>query len=218
MKEDLNKNPDVNMQEILEKYDPESGVRQLSGALGWIVFLGLLSFSLFQLYTAIFGVFTAQIQRSIHLGFALGLIFILFPAVKSRLKKPKGRFQIAWYDGLLSILGVAVGSYWPLMIQDLVLRVGRLTTLDLVVGVLAIILVLEATRRAVGLPITIIAIVFLVYAHFGPYMPGFMAHRGLSIEQIIQSMFFYNRRDFRYSIRCLCNFYLFIPIVWCLLS
>ncbi|MFD1735569.1 TRAP transporter permease [Bacillus salitolerans] len=178
------------MQELLEKYDPEAGTRKLTGVVGWIVFIGLLSFSLFQLYTAIFGIFTAQIQRSVHLGFALGLIFLLFPAVKGHLKKQKGRFQIAWYDGLLSILGVIVGSYWPLMIQDLVLRVGRLTTLDLIVGTLAIILVLEATRRAVGLPITIIGLVFLLYAHFGPYMPGFLAHRGLSIQQIIQTMFF----------------------------
>lgn len=178
------------MEDILKKYDPEARTRSLTGIVGWIVFIGLLSFSLFQLYTAIFGVFTAQIQRSIHLGFALGLIFLLFPAVKSHLHQQKGRFQVAWYDGLLSILGVVVGSYWPLMIQDLVLRVGRLTALDLIVGLLAILLVLEATRRAVGLPITIIALMFLLYAYFGPYMPGFLAHRGLSLEQIVQSMFF----------------------------
>jgi TRAP transporter 4TM/12TM fusion protein len=178
------------MQDILKKYDPEARTRTLYGLVGWIVFIGLLSFSLFQLYTAVFGIFTAQIQRSIHLGFGLGLIFLLFPAVKSHLKEKKGRFQIAWYDGILAILGVIVGSYWPLMIQDLVLRVGRLTPVDLLIGLLAIILVLEATRRAVGLPITIIAIVFLLYSYFGPYMPGFLAHRGLSIKQIVQSMFF----------------------------
>jgi TRAP transporter 4TM/12TM fusion protein len=178
------------MQDILKKYDPEARTRSLTGIVSWVVFLGLLSFSLFQLYTAIFGIFTAQIQRSIHLGFALALIFLLFPAVKSHLREKKGKFQIAWYDGILAILGIVVGSYWPLMIQDIVLRVGRLTPIDMVVGLLAILLVLEATRRAVGLPITIIALVFLLYAHFGPYMPGFLAHRGLNIEQIIQSMFF----------------------------
>ncbi|WP_456275731.1 TRAP transporter permease [Bacillus sp. AK128] len=178
------------MNDVLKKYDPEARTRALTGAIGWLVFLGLLAFSLFQLYTAIFGIFTAQIQRSVHLGFALGLIFLLFPAVKSHLSEKKRRFQVAWYDGLLAILGVIVGSYWPIMIQDLVLRVGRLTTIDLIVGILAIVLVLEATRRAVGLPITIIALVFLLYAYLGPYMPGFMAHRGLSLEQIIQSMFF----------------------------
>ena len=75
-------------QELLEKYDPEAGTRKLTGLMGYIAYFGLLAFSLFQVYTAIFGVFTAQIQRTIHLGFALSLIFLLFPA--NRKKKEKG--------------------------------------------------------------------------------------------------------------------------------
>jgi len=174
-------------QKLLEKYDPEAGTRKLKGILGWVVFLGLLSFSLFQLYTGIFGMLTAQLQRSIHLGFALALVFLLFPARK---KDRGNKHKVAWYDIILSILAIGVGAYWPLMIDELVMRVGRLTELDFYVGLTAIILVLEATRRAVGLPITIIAAVFLGYAYFGPYMPGFLAHRGLELDRIVQTMFF----------------------------
>lgn len=173
-------------QELLEKYDPEAATRKLKGIFGWIVFFGLLAFSLFQLYTAIFGVYTAQIQRSVHLGFALALIFLLFPARKKNLKKSK----IAWYDIVLAIIGVAVGAYWPLMIDELVNRVGRLTDVDFYMGLAAILLVLEATRRTVGLPITIIASVFMGYALYGPYMPGFLAHRGLDLETLVQTMFY----------------------------
>lgn len=174
-------------QKLLEKYDPEAGTRKLKGIFGWIVFLGLLSFSLFQLYTGVFGVLTAQLQRSIHLGFALSLVFLLFPARK----KDRGRtHKPAWYDIILAIVSVGVGAYWPLMIDDLVMRVGVITEVDFYVGILAVLLVLEATRRAVGLPITIIATLFLVYALFGPQMPGFLAHRGLSPERLIQTMFF----------------------------
>ncbi|MGS2777822.1 TRAP transporter permease [Robertmurraya sp. GLU-23] len=173
-------------EELLEKYDPEAGTRKLTGILGWIVFLGLLSFSLFQLYTGIFGILTAQLQRSIHLGFALALIFLLFPARKTKGKKHK----VAWFDVLLAIASVAVGAYWPLMIDELVLRVGMLNDMDFYIGLLAIILVLEATRRAVGLPITIIAGLFLAYAVYGPYMPSFLAHRGLSLERLVQTMFY----------------------------
>ncbi|MEC2076867.1 TRAP transporter permease [Metabacillus fastidiosus] len=187
-KEDINILSEEEQQAILEKYDPEAGTRKLTGVLGYIAFFGLLAFSLFQLYTAIFGVFTAQIQRTVHLGFALSLIFLLFPA--NRKKRKKGKLQIAWYDGVLAILSVGVGAYWPLFFNDLVMSVGRLSTMDFIVGILAILLVLEATRRAVGLPITIIALLFLVYGLFGQYMPGFLAHRGLTMERLVQTMFY----------------------------
>ncbi|MDM5226544.1 TRAP transporter permease [Cytobacillus sp. NJ13] len=174
-------------QRLLEKYDPEAGTRKLGGILGWIAFIGLLSFSLFHLYTGIFGMLTAQLQRSIHLGFALALTFLLFPARK----KDKGRnHKVAWYDIVLAILSVAVGAYWPLFIDEIVMRAGRLTEVDFYIGLLAILLVLEATRRAVGIPITVLAILFMLYALYGPYMPGFLAHRGLDLERLIQTMFF----------------------------
>ena len=91
---------------------------------------------------------------------------------------------------ILALLAIGVGLYWPLLIGDLVLRVGRVSTLDMIVGVLAILLTMEAARRAVGLPITIISAVFLVYAFFGPYFPGFLAHRGQDLKSVVQLMFF----------------------------
>jgi len=175
-------------QKILEKYDPESNTRNLTGIFKVIAFIGLLSFSLFQLYTAIFGVFTAQIQRSIHLGFALALIFLLFPARRGQ--KRKGKLQVAWYDIILALLSIYIGAYWPMNIDAIVMRVGLLTETDFYVGIIAILLVLEATRRAVGLPITIIAILFLSYGYFGESMPGFLHHSGLSLQRLVQTMFF----------------------------
>ncbi|WP_373459605.1 TRAP transporter permease [Paenibacillus harenae] len=177
---------------MIEKYDPEAGSRVLTGPMLWIVYSGLIGFSVFQLYTAIFGVFAAQIQRSIHLGFGLCLIFLLFPARKKmRGLKSSHRFlSLPWYDVLLSIGGVIVGLYWPLNINELVMRVGRINDLDFIIGLLAVLLVLEAARRVVGMPITVIAAISLGYAHFGPYMPGFLEHRGISIERIIRTMFY----------------------------
>ena len=137
-------------QALIEKYDPEAGTRKLKGVIGWIVFIGLLSFSLFQVYTSVFGILTAQLQRSIHLGFALALVFLLFPARRKSLTKNK----VSWYDLILSGISVAVGAYWPVKIDELVLQAGQLTQLDFYIGIAAILLVLEATRRTVGLPIT----------------------------------------------------------------
>lgn len=173
-------------QALLEKYDPESATRKLKGIMGWVVFGGLLTFSLFQLYTAIDKPLMAQLQRSVHLGFALGLVFLLYPARKSMIKTGK----VAWYDFILSLSGIAVGLYWPIMMEELVMRPGTITSLDFFIGVTAVLLILEATRRTVGLPITIIAILFIIYALYGPYMPGFMAHRGLELDTFVQTMFF----------------------------
>ncbi|WP_224654370.1 hypothetical protein, partial [Escherichia coli] len=83
------------------------------------------------------------IQRSIHLGFALALIFLLFPAIKKTgVKKDK----VPFYDVILSLLAIAVGLYWPLFYDDRGFRVGRGSDLDLFIGIVAILLTLEAAR------------------------------------------------------------------------
>ncbi|MFC4401590.1 TRAP transporter permease [Gracilibacillus xinjiangensis] len=172
-------------QELLEKYDTESNNRNLTGIIAKVVVLTLIVFSMFQIYTGIFGQYTAYIQRTVHLGFALVLIFTLFPSIKK-----KRTATVPWYDYILIVLAIAVCAYWPLFYQTLVQKIGGIDNIQMAIGGIAILLVLEASRRAVGLPITIIAITFLLYALLGPYMPGMLAHRGLSFNQLIDSMFF----------------------------
>src|SRR5690625_806462 len=172
-------------EELLQKYDTESNTRNLAGIAANIVFITLLAFSLFQLYTGAFGQYTAYIQRTVHLGFALTLIFLLYPARKKGNKK-----KVAWYDILLAVAAIVVCGYWPVFYETLVQKIGGIDNTPMIIGGIAILLVLEATRRAVGLPITIISLVFLAYALFGPYMPGMLAHRGLTLSQLIDSMFF----------------------------
>lgn len=172
-------------QQLLEKFDTESNLRKIAGVMKWVIYIGLLSFSLFQLYTAIFGQFTAYIQRSIHLGFALTFIFLLFPTRK------KGRKdKIAIYDYLLAIIAAVTGIYWTINYDRLVTSLGTITQIDFIVGLIVLLLVLEAARRSVGLPIAIIAVLFLLYALFGPYMPEIFAHRGQTFEQLVNLMYY----------------------------
>ncbi|MCF6093216.1 TRAP transporter permease [Microaerobacter geothermalis] len=171
--------------QLLSKYDRESSFRQLTGVMGQIVKWLAIAFSVFQLYTAIFGTLASQLQRSVHLAFGLTLIYLLFPATLKGDKKSIGPIDI-----LLAIAGAGVGLYWVYAYDGLVTRAGNLTTLDLVVGGIAILLVLEASRRVVGLPITIIAAVFLLYAYYGKYMPGFLQHRGVNLERLIGQMYY----------------------------
>ncbi|MFS0876966.1 TRAP transporter permease [Solibacillus isronensis] len=172
-------------QELLEKYDLESNQRNPQNFMKHIIYFGLLAFTLFQLYTAIFGQFPAQIQRTVHLGFALTFVFLLFPASRKLSKR-----TIPFYDYILAIIAIVVGSYWVINYDRLVQSLGQLQTMDFYIGILAVIIVLEGARRAVGLPITIIAGLFLLYAFYGPYMPDFMAHRGQSLDSIVNLMFF----------------------------
>ncbi|WP_345240296.1 TRAP transporter permease [Pontibacillus salipaludis] len=171
---------------LVKKYDVESSVRDLSGFVGKFVFFTLLAFSLYQVYFTVIYQIPAQMHRSIHLGFALMLIFLLFPARKKNLERGK----LGWYDYVLALLSVGMGAYWPLNYDQIIARAGEMTQIDFYVGGLAILLVLEATRRAVGLPITIIATLFLAYAYWGRQMPDFLIHRGLDVDTIVQTMFF----------------------------
>src|SRR5690625_1836004 len=85
-------------EKILKELDAESNTRNLIGFAAGLVFVLLLAFSLFQLYTGAFGQFTAYIQRTVHLGFALTLIFLLYPA-----RKGEKRNTIPWYDIILIV-------------------------------------------------------------------------------------------------------------------
>ena len=171
--------------EVLKKYDKESDTMEYQGFMKKLVAVIAIAFSLFQLYTAIFGVLDAQLQRAVHLGFGLMLVFLLFPTFKSW-----SRHQIHLLDVFLAVLGAGAPAYIYLQYSSLVLRSGTVTATDMVVGILGILLVIEATRRVVGIPMVTIVCLFLVYAFAGPYMPGILAHRGLTLNQLVSHLYF----------------------------
>ncbi len=175
----------VNIDLIMEKYDRESAFRKLSGYQLKIVSIIAILFSFFQVYTGAFGILPSQLQRSIHLTFVLVLGYLLYPSFK---KMSRTRFH--WFDVGLACTGAFVGLYWVFNYNGLMMRAGSQTTLDIVVGGLAILLVLEGARRVVGTPIATIAGICILYAKFGSIMPGFFNHRGYSVERIISHMYY----------------------------
>lgn len=179
----------VDVDAILEKYDPEARYLKLTGHWATLVKIIAVCFSLFQLYTAMFGLFEAQIQRPTHLMFALMLIYILYPTRKPK-RAGSGGLPIHPLDLALSLLSVAVASYSLLTYQNLMESAGLYSSTDYIMAVLGILLTLEATRRIVGLPIVIIASLFLAYALLGPYFPGFLNHRGYEIKRIVTHLWF----------------------------
>lgn len=170
--------------EVMEKLDKESNSSEHKGLVGKFVSALAIAFSVFQLYTAIFGVLDAQLQRAVHLGFGLALIYLLYPTRQSWKNK------LHPIDFILAILGAAAPGYIVYAYNELVLRSGVVNTVDLIIGVIGILLVIEATRRVVGIPMVVVVCVFIVYAFAGPYMPGILAHRGLTPSQLISHLFY----------------------------
>jgi TRAP transporter 4TM/12TM fusion protein len=172
--------------ELLKKYDPSTDYRKYTGLAAIIVSTIAITLSLFHLYTAGFGVLLALKQRAVHLGFIFTLIFLLYPALK---KKKKNKFILA-FDLLLALGSIAISSYIIINYEALVHRAGMYTELDQFMAILAIIIVLEGTRRALGPELPVISILFLLYAHYGQQMPGMLAHRGYSWSRIASHMYF----------------------------
>ena len=164
--------------------ESESGGRFLSGKAAVIVSAIAIAMSLFQLYTGFFGELPGSKQLSVHLSFAMVLCFIFYPISR---KAQRDRFPI--YDLILAVVGGAAALYLFLNYNHIVTSVGAAETYDLVIGGVLIVLVLEATRRSISPILPIITILFLLYAFFGPYLPGELAHRGFRVRRIIDHIF-----------------------------
>ncbi|SDP69449.1 TRAP transporter permease [Selenomonas ruminantium] len=172
-------------QAVLKEFDKESDTMEYTGVMAKIVAFIAIAFSVFQLYTATFGVLDAQLQRGIHLGFGLCLVYLLYPTRKSW-----SRHKLHPFDLLLAVLGAAAPGYIVFEYQNLVMRAGMVSNLDLAIGLVGIVLVIEAARRVVGLPMVCVVLGFLAYAFAGPYMPGVLAHRGLTLSQLVGHLFY----------------------------
>ena len=139
-----------------------------------------ISLSLFQLYTAGFGAMTALVQRAVHLAAILTMAFILHPARRNR-SLP--------FDLILAALAVGCCAYVIFNLNAIYDRQGDWILMDILVGALGVLLVLEACRRVIGRVMSGICALLLLYAYFGPYMPDLFAHKGYSIERIATTLF-----------------------------
>ncbi len=168
---------------ILEKYDRESAFRTFTDFRAIIVSAVLICFSLFQLYST-WHVIPSTHMRPLHLAVVVTMSYILYPAKRGM---PKDKLPI--YDFVLALLALAVFLYPVIFFDDMINQFGYTTT-QIVVGGIAIVLLLEACRRVVGLPIVIIAICFIMSGLFGNYLPGFLGNRGFTVSALIKHLFY----------------------------
>ncbi|MBN8965643.1 MAG: TRAP transporter large permease subunit, partial [Rhizobiales bacterium] len=169
----------------------EGAINRLSGFAGTVATTVAVSMSLFHLYAAIAGawpfkdapIIATQPLRYAHVAFVLVLSFLLFPMAA------RFRNRIRWWDVLFGIIGAAILIYAIEGGDDFTDRATMPTTLDTTLGIVFIVLLLEATRRTTGWIVPVISIGFLAYAYFGPSLPQPWTHRGFDVGQIVGQLF-----------------------------
>ncbi|MBM3370339.1 MAG: TRAP transporter fused permease subunit [Betaproteobacteria bacterium] len=187
MASDIEKAPEA-LQRLVAQAD--TGGRNPSEAVKRFVMLICLLWAMFQFWYASplpfalgFGVLNDTEARSIHLGFALFLGFLLWP-FSSRSQTDR----VPWFDWLFAILACFAGAYLLIFYSELATRPGQPTGFDVLTASLGLLLLLEATRRAVGLPMALLALLFIAYAMAGPWMPEVLQHKGASLNRLISHM------------------------------
>ncbi|UOQ95622.1 TRAP transporter permease [Halobacillus shinanisalinarum] len=192
----------------MAKYDKESAFRTNLGPWGWVTLILGGALTIFQLYTAFRGAYVSLIQGAIHLGAALCLVYLLYP-IKSSMTKNRG---VPWYDALLAIAALFANYYiiynYNRLINEAI--IFGFTYMDQIVATAGVLLLLEATRRVVGLPIVIIAIAALLYGLFGQFIP-IIGHAGYDWPTLATEMFYSSSSIFGIPIQISSTYiYLFL--------
>ncbi len=176
-----------------------SPTRNLSGFHLKLVAIIAITWSLFQLWYASpfpfwlnFGMFKGLPARAIHLGFALLLAFLIFPYARGK--------KVNFIDILIAITGAVCCLYIYFFYDQLVDRGGILLKInlsdnftipvELILGIIGILILLEATRRVIGIPLVVIAVCFLLFSYFGQYAPDIISHGGLSLKRLVGFQWF----------------------------
>lgn len=184
---------------VQEAIAEEQGGRKPHGKIKFLIIAVAVLWSLFQLYYAsplpyLLQSFLHNLNidlnvvvddsraRSLHLAFAIFLAYLVYPAFRSSDKN-----KIPWYDWLFAAVGAFLASYYLFFYEGILARVGAPNMQDIIAGTLGLILLLEAARRSLGLPLVIIAVLFLIYNYVGQFFPTtwIVSHRSGTIAHII---------------------------------
>lgn len=174
-----------------------------------------VAWALFQLSIASFWTLDSTFSRAIHLAFAVALVFLSVPFLKKHhikflpfLSQRKG---IPWNDYLFAIIGIAASLYIMVNWTNISMRMGAPSTMDEVFGLLVIITVFEATRRAVGPALPIVGLLFTLYGFFGQHLPELMAYKGITLDKYVSQISLSTEGIFGIPLRVSTNIvYLFV--------
>lgn len=169
--------------------DEEAGVGRTP--LNWTRYavpaIGVV-WSIFQLSIASWLILDSVFIRAIHLGLALLMVFLNYPALKKPrfgMTSPAATDRIPWWDWILAVVSALSALYIVFDFAGITTRLGAPIPRDIVIGLTLTILLLEATRRSIGPALPVIALLFVGYAFLGPHMPSFLAFKGVSLSRFM---------------------------------
>ncbi len=194
-------------EKVLEKADAEARFRKYAGRWAAVVSAIAVAMSVFHLYTSGFGTLMAMKQRSVHLAFLVLLTFLLYPGSK---RAPRNRPSVI--DCVWILLSVSSSLYIFFTFDAFSMR-GTAIPLDITMGAVLIVCVLEATRRSVGKELMILALIFLAYGYWGEYIPGVLGHTGFTYRRIVYQLFLSSEGIFGISLG-VSSTYIFLFILF----
>lgn len=170
---------------LLEKFEKESKTRMfdhflLAQAVYWIA----IGIALYHFITSFIGYPATHLHRSLHVSMILFMTFFIYPVSRKSSRK-----TLPWYDIVFALLSVAVAVYVWVDYINFINRMGSPNTMDVIMGTLLIVLVLEASRRISGWPLVMLSLLFLLYGLFGRNLPGIFMHRGYDWKALVNHIF-----------------------------
>jgi len=179
------KSIEAQQNELLEKFDKESKTRKFENKnLAKTIFWIAVIISLYHFITSYIGYPATHKHRSLHVAMMLFMTFFLYPATKNSSRK-----KVAWYDVIFAALSIAVALYVWIDYSNFINRMGSPNTMDIIMGTILIITVLEGSRRISGWPLVILSLIFIAYGLFGQLMPGIFTHRGYTWAKLVNHIF-----------------------------
>ncbi len=180
-------------QRLEAEYDPEMQFRPVLPPATWVVVPALVLLGVYHYYTAGFGMPARHWHIAIHMGTVMALVFLVFPATAAGMGPPRSRWwrpgSVPLYDWAAAAAVVAASLYIPLSYSTIQFRIGDPLAVDVAIGTVMVLLVLEGTRRSIGIALPLIAVVFILYGVWGNYAPGVLVHPGNSWATLINHIY-----------------------------
>jgi len=172
-------------QELLEKFDRDAKVKKFDRILlSQGIYYAAIGIALYHFTTSFIGYPATHLHRSLHVAMMLFMTFFLYPSHKNASRK-----KMVWYDVVFALGSLSVAAYvWGDYI-NFINRMGSPSLMDVIMGTILIVLVLEASRRISGWPLVILSLLFILYGIIGRSMPGILMHRGYSWSKLVNHIF-----------------------------